>query len=112
MSKSTLRFSIILVITLFLNIEAAQAGLLTRIKIYVLREFPDQQFPWLISGVVLGSIFLYGLLAPVKIGKEKRVWLNYDPFPARKHRFDQKKASVSRISEVLQAAPPSNTVHS
>jgi len=111
MSKSTLRFTILLVFSLFLNIEAAQAGLINRIRIYVLREFPDYQFPWLFSGLALTVLLLYILLAPVKIGKEKRIWLNYDPFPARRHRYDQKKASVSRISEVLHQPPPSNTVH-
>lgn len=112
MTKGTLRFIIILMAMLFLNIEAAQAGLISRFRVFILREFPDQQFPWLLTLVVLAGFILYILFAPVPIGKEKRVWLNYEPFQSKKHSYDKKRASVSHISNVLQSSRSSNTIHS
>jgi hypothetical protein len=112
MNKSTLRFIVVLMAMLFLNIEAAQAGLISRFRLYIHREFPDQQFPWLLTGLVVAGFLLYILFAPVPIGKEKRVWLNYEPFQRKKHSYHKKRSSVSRIANVLNPASASNSIHS
>ena len=111
MTKSTLRLIIVLMAMLFLNIEAAHAGLISQFRFFLNREFPDQQFPWLLTLLMLAGLFIYGLFAPNPIGKQKRVWLNYTPFQSKKQTYDQKRASINRISGILQALPPANPLH-
>jgi hypothetical protein len=111
MTKSTIRFIFSLMAMLFLNIEAAQAGLISRFRVFLNREFPDYQFPWLLALMMLAGLLLYGLFAPVPIGKEKRVWLHIWHFQSKRQTYEQKRALVSRISGVLQTIPPSNTLH-
>lgn len=95
MNRATLRTIIILVSLLFLDIEAAHAGLIQKFRVFILQEFPGYQWLYLSIALLSAGFLAYVVFTPVVIGKEKWAWLNVPDYQARRQ-------SVSRISEILQ----------
>lgn len=105
MKNRTLRIIMILVGLLFLNIEAAHAGLVQKIRSYILQEFPDH---FLLGAVLIVVLlltgFLYIIFAPVLIGNEKWDWLNYYSYQPGRHDYQNKRASIRKISGILNSS--------
>lgn len=112
MNKSTFRIIIVLVCLLFVNIEAAQAGLVHRIKLFINNEFPPNQFVFLIICASFFIFVAYVVLAPVNIGKEKRAWLDYYRIQPKKRSYQHRRIAVNRISDVLRMSETKNSAHS
>jgi hypothetical protein len=112
MKSRTLRVIIILVATLFLNIEAAQAGLIQKLKLYFRQEFPHNEFLLLFGGLVFAAFIVYVLFAPVLINKQKWSWLNYYSYQPGRQDYKSKRITVKKISEILQNTEFTNQVHS
>ena len=112
MKNGTLRIIIILVSLLFLNIEAAQAGLVQKIRVFIRHEFPDHQFMYIALGLVVLSFLSYVLFAPVLIGKEKWAWLNYSSDNIPRHDYQSKRASIKKISNILSNTEFGKQAHS
>lgn len=103
MKNATFRFIIVLVAMLFLNIEAAQAGLIQRLRVFVDHEFPNQPIRlWVLAGVLTG-LLLYVIFSPIVIGREKWTWIKLFRFQPTTRNYRKKRASITRISEVLQS---------
>jgi hypothetical protein len=112
MKKGTFRFIIVLVALLFLNIEAAQAGIVQRIRFYIHSEFPDHQFTYLMIIAVFISLVAYIIIAPVPIGKEKWSKLDYYRIQPRRHTYKARRISVNRIADLLKSTESANSAHS
>jgi hypothetical protein len=104
MNNRTLKVIVILVPMLFLNIEAAHAGLVHKVKLYILHEFTDFQLIYIFAGVFLLAFFLYIIAMPVNIGKEKRVWF-IDQDTSFSPDYGARRQTVKRISGILHGAP-------
>lgn len=102
MNGRTFKVIVILVGLLFINIEAAQAGLIHKFKSFILHEFSDFQLFYLISGVFAIAFLLYVMFTPVVIGNEKSVWLDYYPPESQRTIYQNKKEMVKRISVILK----------
>jgi hypothetical protein len=102
MKKGTLKTIIILVAMLFINIEAAQAGLVHKFRIYIRHEFSDYQLLYIISGIMLISFLSYIIFTPVLIGKEKWSWLSYYSYNPNRHAYQSKRNVIKKISGILK----------
>ena len=102
MKKGTLKTIIILVALLFINIEAAQAGLVNKFKIYIRHEFSDYQLLYLIAGFVFLGFLSYIIFTPVLIGKQKWAWLTYYSYNPNRHHYQNKREMIKKISGILQ----------
>jgi hypothetical protein len=103
MSRKTFKVIVILVGLLFLNIEAAQAGLIHKFKSIILNELTDFQLFYISAGVFSCGFLLYVTLTPVSIGNQKSVWLDYFPNNPHESRFQSKKNLVKKISTILNS---------
>ena len=112
MKSGTVRFIIILVAMLFLNIEAAQAGLVYKLKLYISHQFPDYDLLFVSGGLFVLGFFSYVLFAPVIIGNEKWAWLNYYYYQPRRNKYSNKRASVRKISNILNDPGFNKEAHS
>jgi hypothetical protein len=112
MKNTTVRVIIILVALLFLNIEAAHAGLVQKIKIYIRHEFPNDQLLFIVSSILFLGCLGYILFAPVLIGKEKWAWLNYYSYQPNRHDYQNKRMSIKKISSILNNSGFSKQAHS
>jgi hypothetical protein len=102
MNKSTLRVIIILVSLLFINIEAAQAGLVHKLRLYIRHEFSETQLIyWTVCVLALSSL-LYIIFSPLPIGQEKWSWFHYYTYNPKRSSFHRKRAAVTRISKMLK----------
>ena len=108
MNSRTFKVIVILVGLLFINIEAAQAGLIHKFKAIILHEFPDYQLVYLSLGLGAIGFFMYVLLTPVSIGSQKSVWLDYFPNNRNQSQYQNKKDLVKRISVILHNHPTNN----
>jgi hypothetical protein len=97
---------------LFLNIEAAQAGLVHKIKLYIRHECPDYQLLYIALALLVLGFLSYVLFAPVLIGKEKWAWLNYYSYQPNRHDYQSKRATIQKISGILSNAEFSKEAHS
>lgn len=98
MKKSTVKTIVILVALLFINIEAAHAGLVTRLKLYIRHEFTGVELIYY-SAILIALTFLtYVIATPVAIGKEKTIWLSYG---TGRYNYQNKREAVKRISQIL-----------
>ena len=100
MNSSTLKTIIALNLTLFITIEAAQAGILHRVKVFLLQQFDPALLIILSLVIILVSGVLYVLFTPVLIGNQKTVWLNVSG-AYKTRRLRARKAQVKRISAIL-----------
>src|SRR5688572_4885566 len=112
MKNKTLRVIIILVGLLFLNIEAAQAGLVHKLKIYINHEFPNYQFIYITITLLVLALLAYVIFAPVLIGKEKWAWLNYYSYQPNRHDYQSKRVSIQKISGILSNSEFGKQAHS
>jgi len=102
MKKGTLKTIIILVSLLFINIEAAQAGLIQKFKLYIRHEFSDYQLTYFIGGLLFLGFFSYIIFTPVLIGKKKWAWLSYYSYNPGRHDYQSKRVMVKKISGILK----------
>ncbi len=104
MKNTTLRLIIVLVALLFINIEAAQAGLVHRLRVFVNHEFPHQPIGlYLLTAAIIGFL-LYVIFSPIVIGREKWTWIKLFRFQPTSRNYRKKRERVSRIAELLQSA--------
>jgi hypothetical protein len=111
MKNRTLRVIIILVSMLFINIEAAQAGLVHKFRIYIHQEFPDNQFLFITFSLLFIACLSYVLFAPVLINKQKWGWLNYYSYQPGRQDYQSKRMSVKKISDILQNSEYTKQAH-
>jgi len=112
MKKGTLKFIIILVSLLFVNIEAAQAGLIHKVKIYIRHEFSDYQLMYFICSMLFLGLLSYIIFTPVLIGKQKWAWLSYYSYTPNRHDYQSKRDMIKKISTILKNGEPGNQAHS
>src|SRR5947208_1026701 len=97
----TLRVIIILVALLFLNIEAAQAGLVYKIRVYFRHEFPDQHLlAWSFVCICIVAFLIYVVFASVLIGNQKWDWLNYYSYQPNRHNYQSKRVAIQKITGI------------
>ena len=101
MKNSTLRIIVLLVGLLFLNIEAAHAGLVHKLKIYIISEFGDTRFLYLLGLVLVAGLLCYVIFAPVLIGKERWDVFRYYTFDPTKNSYQRKRSMVRNIAATL-----------
>lgn len=101
MNKGTVKTIIILIGLLFLNIEAAHAGLIGKLKVYIHHEFTDLQFFYLLLTLGGISFLMYVIFTPVVIGKKKWNWLTYYSYAPGKPNFQHKRETIRKIEEIL-----------
>ena len=111
MKKGTIRAIITLVGLLFLNIEAAHAGLIGRLKWYIHREFSDTQVFYCMILLLISGFLAYVIFAPVEIGKQKRTWLYYEAYRPDKQNYHLRKESIRKIGEILKTSKPIQQSH-
>jgi hypothetical protein len=112
MKKGTFRIIVILVSLLFVNIEAAQAGLIHKVRIYIRHEFSDYQLFYFLSALLFFGFLSYIIFTPVLIGKQKWAWLSYYSYTPGRHDYQSKRDVVKKISTILKSGEPSNGTHS
>jgi hypothetical protein len=100
MKNRTVRIIIILVSLLFMNIEAAHAGLIHKFRLYIAHEFPDWQLIFFCTGLSAAAFLVYVIAAPVSIGRGRRIWFTDDDIDTVKKFSDRRKA-VTKISVIL-----------
>lgn len=103
MSSKTFKVIALFVSLLFINIEAAQAGLIHKFKLIILHEFPDYQLVYLSITAFFVGFILYVMFAPVHIGNQKSVWLDYFPNKSNLNDYQNKRALVKKISSILNS---------
>ncbi len=104
MEKRTLKTMLILICLLFINIEAAQAGLVKELRHFVDAHFSEPAFLISLITLLFGSGFTAILLLPVRIGTEKKMWFT-DIEPGHHKKFHARRQSVTRIAKVLENGP-------
>jgi hypothetical protein len=104
MKNRTVRVIIILVALLFLNIEAAHAGLIHKFKLFIQHEFPNLQLLYITGGLLTFGVLMYIIFTPVPIGKEKWSWFNYYTYNPNRHNYHSKREVVKKISGILKNA--------
>ncbi len=102
MKNQTLRIIIVLVASLFLNIEAANAGLTHKINLYIRHGLSDPQWYLMVFGIFAFAFLAYVVAAPVAIGKQKSPWLNYYSYQPGKNSYQSKRNMVKKIATILQ----------
>jgi hypothetical protein len=112
MKNGTFKIIVILVGLLFLNIEAAQAGLVHKFKIYIRHEFSDFQLIYSIGGLLIFGFLSYVIFTPVPIGKEKWAFFNYYSYNPNRHDYQSKRMMIKKISGILKNGDVSNQAHS
>jgi hypothetical protein len=112
MSSRTFKVIVLLVGLLFINIEAANAGLVQKITLYIRHEFSNTQLIYFISIFMIVGFLTYVLFTPVSIGKEKRGWLNYYSYSPGGHDYQRKRDVVKKISDILNSKEPADRVTS
>ena len=112
MKNRTLRVIIILISLLFLNIEAAHAGLIHKLKSYIRLEFTDFELFYIFGGSLSLAFLGYVIFTPVLIGNKKWAWLNYYSYQPNRHDYQSKRDMVKKISGILKNDYISNSAHS
>jgi len=108
MSNRTFRIIVLLVGLLFINIEAANAGLIQRFRLYIRHEFSNTQLFYIVSIFMILGFLTYVLFTPVSIGKEKRSELNYYSYNPGAKDYQRKRDVVKKISSILNTKEPAN----
>lgn len=112
MKKRTLKTIIILVSLLFINIEAAQAGLIHKFRVYIRHEFSATQLLYFIAGIAFLGFLSYIIFTPVLIGKQKWSWFTYYSYNPGRHDYQSKRDMVKKISGILKNDAARNEAHS
>jgi hypothetical protein len=101
MPKGTIKTILILVSLLFLNIEAAHAGLVGKLKLYIHHEFSDLQLFYSLLFLTFFGFMAYVVFTPVLIGKKKWARLSYYSYPPSRRNYQSKRESIRKIEEIL-----------
>jgi hypothetical protein len=101
MNRRVLKVILVLVSMLFLNIEAAHAGLVTKLRLYIQAEFPPQHLLFLTFGLFSLGLFAYVVFTPLRINNERLTWLNYFASGTDKNSMRHKRLFVKRTSDIL-----------
>jgi len=105
MKNRTIRVIVILVGLLFLNIEAAHAGLIQKFKMYIGHEFPGFQLLYIIVAVLSLGLLSYIILTPMPVKESSRLVGNgYYP----QESYQDKRSRVKKISQILKDSPSGN----
>lgn len=102
MKNSTFRIIAFLVGLLFINIEAANAGLVQKLRLYIRHEFTDFQLVYFTALFLVGAFLIYVVFTPVSIGREKRTWLSYSSYNPNRQDYQTRRGVVKKISNILQ----------
>ena len=103
MSKTTVRTIVILVSLLFLNIEAAQAGLLTKLRLLIRAEIPESSLAVLCLAIASAVFLVYVIFSPVPINGRHR---SFRGLPGSVPGFSERRDTVRRIASRLRTEPP------
>lgn len=98
MNNRTFKVIVILVGLLFLNIEAAQAGLIQRFKVYIGHEFPGNQPLYILAVLLPAAILCYIILIPISFKDNGRLVSGYYTHQS----FGSKRNRVRKISNILK----------
>lgn len=101
MKNTTLRVIIILVSLLFLNIEAAHAGLIHKLRIYISHELSPVQMYYICAVTLIIGFLAYVVFSPILIGNQKWAWHNYFTFNPGRNSYQSKRHMVKKISVIL-----------
>ncbi len=112
MKNTTLRLIIILVGLLFLNIEAAHAGLVHKLKIYISHELSPLQVYYICGSLLLFGFLAYVVFSPILIGNQKWAWHNYFSFNPERQSYQNKRDMVKKISGILSQKENAETFQS
>ena len=99
MSKKSIKTILLLLAMLFVNIEAAHAGLIHKLKLFIHHEFETWQFILILGSISCLSFLTYIVLTPVAIGKQKLIMLT--SFTFKKGSFDSKRKFVVKTGQIL-----------
>jgi len=98
MKNRTFKVIVILVGLLFLNIEAAHAGLVQKFKLYIGHEFPGYQPVYIIASILSVSLLSYIILTPMPFKETGKLGGGYYP----QQTFQNKRSRVKKISAILK----------
>jgi hypothetical protein len=112
MKNGTIKTIIVLIALLFINIEAAQAGLVHKLKLYIRHEFSDYQLLYISVAILFLGFLAYIIFTPVLIGKQKWAWLSYYSYNPSRHAYQSRREVIKKISEILKNTETSNQAHS
>src|SRR5690606_29877242 len=101
MSRRLIKTILVLVSMLFLNIEATQAGLLGKLRLYIAAEMPPWQLAFITCGTLGLLFFLFVIFTPLQINDQRWSWYNYFTYHPEKSGFANKKQAVGKISRIL-----------
>jgi hypothetical protein len=101
MNKRTLKVILILISLLFLNIEAAHAGLIQQLRIQIQNEFSSLEILYFMIGLFVFGFLSYVIFSPVSIGNQKIIWYKHDFFTQNGQNYTAKRKSVKKISMIL-----------
>lgn len=104
MKNRTFRTIVILISLLFINIEAAHAGLVQKFKLYIGHEFPGLQFIYIVGAALTIVFLLYIIFAPafkegVKIAGNSYYMHNT---------YQNKRNNIKKISDILREPQSGN----
>jgi len=100
MEKRTIKIMTIMVGLLCLNIEAAQAGLVKELQLFVKTHLSEPGLVWSLSGLVFGGSITAVLLLPVKIGNTRKIWFTKIE-PGQLSSWSLRRKSVEQIANTL-----------
>lgn len=104
MKNKTVKVIVILVGLLFINIEAAHAGLIQKFKIYIGHGFPGYSLIYIVCATLSVALLSYIILAPAFKEKGKFAGNSY----YSQQTYQNKKNRVKKISEILKSPQSPN----
>ena len=104
MKNRTFKVIVILVGLLFLNIEAAHAGLIQKFKVYIGHEFPGFQLIYIVAATLSLGLLTYIILTPAFKEKGKFAGNRY----ISQETYQNKRDRVKKIAEILRESQSSN----
>lgn len=85
---------------LCINIEAAQAGLVKELKLFVDTHLSEPGLIWSLSGLIFGGSITAILFLPVKIGNSRKIWFTKIE-PGQLSSWTSRRKSVANIASTL-----------
>ena len=98
MKNKTVKVIIFLVGLLFLNIEAAQAGLIQRFKLYIGHEFPGYGLAYLFAFALPAALLSYIILIPATFKESGRHISGYNT----RQTFGSRRSEIKKIANILK----------
>lgn len=101
MNKRLLKTILVLVSMLFLNIEAAHAGLVGRLKLYIQSELPTHYLWCVAVATAFMAMLVYVIFTPISINNQKWSWYNYFSFQPGRSSYGTKRLLIKKITKLL-----------